>query len=86
MNLKPAKISDLTPAQVQAIMERSMEDISSIYEDVRKIVADIRERGEDVTLEHYRKHKSDISTSDLEATADEIVRHTPGWIPRLLIV
>jgi histidinol dehydrogenase len=49
-----------------------MEDISSIYEDIRKIVADIRNRGDAVALEHYRKHKADISSSDLEADKEEI--------------
>ena len=34
MELKPLKIDDLTPETYKAVMERSMEDISSIYEDV----------------------------------------------------
>jgi histidinol dehydrogenase len=72
MKLKPIKINDLTSVQLKAVMERSMEDISSIYEDVRKIVADIKKRGDDVILEHYKKHKTDISRLDLEATTDEI--------------
>ena len=72
MELKPIKINDLTSVQVKAVMERSMEDISSIYEDVRKIVVDIKKRGDEVILEHYKKHKTDISAPDLEATADEI--------------
>ena len=49
-----------------------MEDISSIYEDTRKIVQDIRENGDDVSLKHYKKHKEDISPADLEVTRDEI--------------
>ena len=53
-------------------MERSMEDISSIFEDVRRIVDDIKNRGNAVILEHYEKHKSDITTADLEATREEI--------------
>ncbi len=70
--MQPIKIDDLTPEKKKAIMERSMEDISSIYEDVRKIVMDIRERGDAVALEHYKKHKADIKPDDLEVTPQEI--------------
>ena len=72
MKIKPLKIDQLTQEQRKAIMERSMEDISSIHEDVRKIVEDIRQRGDAVALEHYKKHKSDITPTDLEATREEI--------------
>ncbi len=72
MKLKPEKIGNLSPEKYKAVMERSMEDISSIYEDVRNIVEDIRDRGDAVTLEHYKKHKHDISSSDLEASQDEV--------------
>ncbi len=72
MEMKPEKIDSLSPETYRMVMERSMEDISSIYEDVRKIVEDIRNRGDSVTLEHYRKHKSDISSGDLEVGPDEI--------------
>ncbi len=72
MKMQPMKIDELTPDKKKAIMERSMEDISSIYEDVRKIVMDIRERGDAVTLDHYKKHKPDITPSDLEVTRQEI--------------
>ncbi len=72
MEIKPIKINELTSVQLKSVMERSMEDISSIYEDVRSIVADIKQRGDDVILAHYKKHKTDISASDLEVTADEI--------------
>jgi len=72
MKISPEKIDDLSPERRKAVMERSMDDISSIFEDVRGIVDDIKSRGNAVTLEHYKKHKSDITTSDLEATREEI--------------
>ncbi|MBW1852830.1 MAG: histidinol dehydrogenase [Deltaproteobacteria bacterium] len=72
MELKPEKIDSLSPERYKGVMERSMEDISSIYEDVREIVDDMKKRGDAVTLEHYKKHKDDISSSDLEVTEDEI--------------
>lgn len=72
ISLKPVKIDDLDSVKRKSIMERSMEDISSIYEDTRKIVDDIRKNGDSVTLAHYRKHKDDITSADLEATEEEI--------------
>ena len=72
MKLIPEKIDSLSPEKYRAVMERSMEDISSIFEDVRHIVNDIKTRGDAVTLEHYKKHKQDITAADLEATPEEI--------------
>jgi histidinol dehydrogenase len=72
MDIKPQRIGELSAEQLRNIMTRSMEDISSIYESVRKIVDDVRNRGDVVALEHYRKHKEDISEADLEVTKDEI--------------
>ena len=72
MKITSEKIDDLSPERRKAVMERSMDDISSIFEDVRGIVDDVKSRGNAVTLEHYKKHKSNITTSDLEATREEI--------------
>ncbi len=72
MKMNTERIDDLTPERRKGIMARSMEDISSVFEDVRGIVTDIKENGEAVTLAHYRKHKEDIKPSDLEATREEI--------------
>ncbi|MCD6298128.1 MAG: histidinol dehydrogenase [Deltaproteobacteria bacterium] len=70
--MKPERIDDLSPEKKKNVMQRSMEDISSIYEDMRKIVDDVRTRGNAVALKHYKKHKDDISTPDLEVTKEEI--------------
>ncbi|HUU80079.1 MAG TPA: histidinol dehydrogenase [Acidobacteriota bacterium] len=72
MKIEPRRINELSPGKLKVIMERSMEDISSIYEDVRKIVADVKNRGDAVALEHYRKHKDTITTADLEVSKQEI--------------
>ncbi len=72
MMIKPERIRDLRPAQLKGIMERSMEDISTIYEEMRLIVEDIRKNGDTVALKHYKKHKEDISRADLEVTREEI--------------
>jgi histidinol dehydrogenase len=72
MKIRPQRIEDLSPEKIKTIIERSMEDISAIYEDVRQIVDNIRRDGDAVSLEHYRKHKHDIAPSDLEVTKEEI--------------
>ncbi|MBL7202844.1 MAG: histidinol dehydrogenase [Desulfobacteraceae bacterium] len=72
MKITPEKIDDLSPERRKSVMERSMDDISSIFEDVRGIVDDVKNRGNAVALEHYKKHKADITTSDLEVTREEI--------------
>jgi histidinol dehydrogenase len=72
MKISPEKIDDLSPERRKSVMERSMEDISSIFEDVRGIVNDIKSRGDAVALAHYRKHKPDIGRNDLEASEAEI--------------
>jgi histidinol dehydrogenase len=72
MNLRPEKIDDLTPERTRHVMERSMEDISSIFEDMRVIVNDIKANGDAVALKHYKKHKEDITSADLEVTREEI--------------
>ncbi|MEM2983346.1 MAG: histidinol dehydrogenase [Candidatus Bathyarchaeia archaeon] len=51
---------------------RSMRELSDIYPEVRAILEDIRNRGDEVTIEHYRKHKESITPSDLEASRKEI--------------
>ncbi|MFC1890812.1 histidinol dehydrogenase [Thermodesulfobacteriota bacterium] len=72
MILKPETIDSLGPDRYKSIMERSMEDISSVYEGTRQIVEDIRDNGDSVSLTHYKKHKEDITTADLEVTKEEI--------------
>lgn len=72
MKIRPERIDDLGPEKKKVIMERSMDDISSVYSDVREIVEDVKNRGDAVVLEHYRKHKDNISTLDLEVTREEI--------------
>jgi histidinol dehydrogenase len=72
MVIKPERIDNLSQEKLKTVMERSMEDISSITEEVRKIVDDVRTRRNAVALEHYKKHKNDITPSDLEVTTEEI--------------
>ena len=72
MILKPERIDDLRPEQYRTIMKRSAEDIDSIYEDVRKIVMDVRDNGDQVALDHYKKFKPNLTLKDLEVKKEEI--------------
>jgi histidinol dehydrogenase len=70
--IKPERMESLTKERKEAILRRSMEDISSIYLEVRDIVLDVQKRGDIVSIEHYRKFKEDISSDDLVVTREEI--------------
>ncbi|MBP8951326.1 MAG: histidinol dehydrogenase [Armatimonadetes bacterium] len=66
------RLSDLTPERRQAILSRSMEEIGDVFDNVRQICEDIRKRGDQVSLEHYKKLKDDIAPGDLKVTRAEI--------------
>ena len=72
MILKPEKIDTLRPEQYRLIMKRSSEDIDSIYEEVRKIVLDVRDNGDQVSLDHYKKFKDGLTVKDLEVTKEDV--------------
>ncbi len=66
------RLSALAPERRQAILTRSMEDVSDVYAEMRAICMDIQKRGDAVAVEHYRKYKEDISPADIQATRAEI--------------
>jgi len=72
MTLKPERIDDLRPEQYRRIMKRSSADISSVYEEVRGIVLDVRDNGDQVAINHYKKYKSDLILKDLEVKKEEV--------------
>jgi len=72
MIVKPNKIDALKPEQYRIIMKRSSEDIDSIYEEVRKIVLDVRDNGDQVALDHYKKYKHGLTLKDLEVKKEEV--------------
>lgn len=70
--IKPEKLKDLSQGRKETLLKRSMEDISDIYEETRAIVQDIKEHGDRVILEHYRKYKADIRLKDLKVQPEEV--------------
>jgi histidinol dehydrogenase len=73
MATKPVRIDELGPKEYGALMERSQVDISSVYERVREIILDVKDNGEEVFLDYYRKHlKPGLRPHDLEAGKAEV--------------
>jgi len=72
MRISPRKIEDLKAGELRCILERSAVDISAVYEHVRKIVEDVKARGDESLLDAAKEFKSDVSASDLEVTREEV--------------
>lgn len=70
--LKSEQLESLSRERKESILRRSMEDISSIYLEVREIVQDIQERGDEVSVEHYKKFKDNLTAQDILVTREEI--------------
>ena len=72
MTIRPRRMEDLKASELQSVLERSAVDISAVYEHVRKIVEDVKARGDESLLEANREFKSDVSVSDLQVTPQEV--------------
>ena len=70
--LQPEVIRELSDDRRQAILSRSMEDVSSVLQDMLAIVRDIEKRGDIVNVDHYRKHKNDLVSGDFKVTPDDV--------------
>ena len=73
MMLQPERIDDLAPERYQRILNRSRTDITSVWEEVGQIVRDVRENGQTVFLDYFRKEfKPDLKPDDLEVGDEEV--------------
>ena len=72
VTIKAERIQDLTKKELDSIMMRSTEDVSSVSEGVRKIVEDVRQRGDAALLEANREFKDDVAAADLRVSPEEI--------------
>ena len=84
MILKPEKIDTLRPEKYRLIMKRSSEDIDSIYEEVREIVLDVRDNGDQVSLDHYKKYKHGLTLKDLEVTKEDVEEAYQNVDPKVI--
>ena len=72
--LRVERLVELSRERREALIRRSMADISDVYTDIRNTLEDIRRRGDAVSVEHYKKYKEDITATDIEVTREEIDR------------
>lgn len=72
MRIRPRRMKDLAAVELQSILKRSAVDISAVYEHVRKIVEDVKARGDESLLEANREFKEQVSVSDLTVTPEEL--------------
>ncbi len=70
--LKPERFSEMTEERKRIIMTRSMHDVSEVFAQCRDIVFDIKQRGDQVLLDHYKKYKEDVTAEDFVVTLAEI--------------
>jgi histidinol dehydrogenase len=77
-------IHDLSPERLQAIVKRSAVDVSAVLEDIKKIVQDVRQYGDRISLEYHRQFKEAIGTADLLAGPEEIAAAYDNLDPKLI--
>jgi len=65
-------LAGLSTERRQAILTRSMEDVTAIIDEIRGTVLDVRDRGDAALIEHYRKFKPDLAAEGITATREEI--------------
>ena len=70
--IKPERLSDLSQERKKALLKRSMEDISGIYEETRNLVQAVEKDGDQTILKHYRKYKADITQKDILVQPREV--------------
>ncbi len=71
--LKVERIAELSQERRSRILTRSMADVSSVFMEVREIIAPIKEKGDEVIIrQHKKEYKEDILPDELKASPEEI--------------
>ncbi|MCB2184893.1 MAG: histidinol dehydrogenase [Deltaproteobacteria bacterium] len=73
MNLQPETLAALAPERKKRLLERSLEDVSTVYERVKGILEDLKARGDVVNLEGHAELKPDLQAGDFLVTPAEII-------------
>lgn len=84
LKLKVEHLRDLGPEQRQAILTRSRQDIAAVLDEVKKIVAAVRQHGDAEALTLYADYKTGLERDDLLTTPEEIQAAYETLDPRLL--
>ncbi len=71
MQLKPEKLGQLSPQRRQAILGRSLADVSGVFERVRGILDDIKARGDQPSLEEHSPLKEGLTAEDFQVGPEE---------------
>jgi len=72
MIIRPRRLDDFSRREMESLMERSAQEVSSVYDHVRRIVEDVRKRGDDSLLEADREFKEGVTREELRVTPGEI--------------
>ncbi len=83
--LKPERIREMSPERKKAVLTRSMEDISTVYQDMRKIVLDIAANGDRANVEGHRfMYKEDVTPDRFRVTRQDTERAYDRLDPKVL--
>ncbi len=72
MKIAPERLAELSQERRAAIMHRSMEDITAIYDYIRGILQDVRTRGDQAVMQELAELKPGLSAGDLVVSEDEL--------------
>jgi histidinol dehydrogenase len=72
MKLVPQRISELDPQRLETILRRSQEDVGAVYDDVRRILADIRAQGDGPSLAWHSELKAGLRPEDFRVRPEEV--------------
>ena len=84
MKIRIFRINQLSDNEREKLMQRSMQDIASIYEYVREIVQDVRNRKDKSLLESLKEVKKEISKEELVVKKEEIDQAYKKVNPKLV--
>lgn len=71
--LQVEKLSELSAKRREDILQRSMEDVASVFIYVRDLVAPIKDKGDAVYIEQHKKeYGEDITSADFRVSEKEI--------------
>jgi histidinol dehydrogenase len=71
-NFKPERIANLSEKRRTSLLQRSMEEVSEVYENVRGIVGNVRQKGDAYLVENHIQFKKRLVAGDLKVQAEEI--------------
>jgi len=63
--LQVENLADLPSERLQAILTRSQEDVSQVFDAVRPILAALKEHGDQESVRQHRQFKSDLTPAGL---------------------